>query len=669
MLTAMLLLAFVGLCALAIDLTLASASIERAKQSARLSVLSALNAYLKEDGEESVRIAAALARANEVAGLNRNVSFGENGRNTLSIGYDLPVGDVVEQPVLIPGRWHFASMGGENPCSNGETPPCFVTLAQGDTANAFRIRGRLYEGMAARFSRVLGLNQLGGVDLEVTASMVPRRGCFVVDLSPSITRQTHILGGSDGAEYAFDLGDPDHLDEWNVMQPARGGALTDPAVHYQDDYLSITTLMDSDYNSSPDYLEHHPDPSGDAVYSSANVQGDYLVDVFRDVSYQGPEPLTTILDGVRTAIEMFEQRAVGGDMACLIFYDNFLAWPRIVKLTDDFEYLKKMTDTTAYYDAGALRTDVGLGLLMKQGIFPASQTHTNTPMALTEALNQFALAKSNDQNLPSSDFVVLIGDGLGTCTECVTQQTVNDEWDYNGNGETNLADWDILDFCVHNGMDTTNGYYYGPNLCDANTMDTNGDGVVDEDDVFFHREHIGGRCPYGCGNDYVHYRRSAVEIIAMAGRDFAPNGIPIHVIHTGEHVAPHNVDIDDGEGNCLDSEAARLNDSPYVLGGFILNGQEYPSTTSTLSRWQEAYTQIAPDSPFYQAGADLYEVAVITRGIWGPLRPQGSDCNVCDPTQDRRLSDPDCRSASGQIADYLDEIMGQNPYVLVGASY
>ena len=71
--------------------------------------------------------------------------------------------------------------------------------------------------------------------------------------------------------------------------------------------------------------------------------------------------------------------------------------------------------------------------------------------------------------------------------------------------------------------------------------------------------------------------------------------------------------------------------------------------------------------PFYEANRQMYDIARLTAGIWGPLRPTGVACNPansCAPGN-QRTTDPECRSYPEQVNAYMKRIIGENPYQIV----
>jgi len=359
-----------------------------------------------------------------------------------------------------------------NPCTGTASPPCFVPLAEvkvqceppGSTAasvqpNSFRMLGRYFSNLQTIFSRVMGAS-VYSVSVDVISAFTPRRGMFLVDISSSTFRQTHWYQ-KDPPEYdsfysyflASDNGTtPTIYDSgsdggWPTLSDNRSAYPASPAgapptsspqydtLHYKSDYAivysgaapappapyngltasRIKMLTDSDFNSELDYAKYHPNPVPQGTpypagvnYSAAQHQGTYRVDTYRDGFSPGPEPFQTIFKGLDSAVNAFIERAVTGDRLGIVFFDHVLTWPRVIKLTSDFSYIKRFTDLSVTGDPNR-----GLQLVLKHGIFPQAQSFSNILMAANEALREFN--ENQTAGTSSVDFIVYFGDGLPNC--------------------------------------------------------------------------------------------------------------------------------------------------------------------------------------------------------------------------------------------------------------
>lgn len=676
--------------AIVIDLNLLASSREQTQHYARLAALAAINAHFSSPATTiQGQLADALAAAQAVS--DSNVILSDLSGPSSQAQMTTPGGD--EGAVLTPGIWYFEDDGSGTVCQgdgDDNLPPCFIPtdLTSADAqVTAYRINGALYQGITTAVARRLDFmgKEAFDVQVEAVASVIPRHGCFIIDLSGSMIRDTHPrrttlqeqtdpLGGR-GREFAFVLESenplttpedfyhtesynflctgefdedeketappapaactaqlrPTTVAEWNSFLAPYGrtfDSLTElerRRVHFHDDYLRKKTFGNRHWDDNAIWQELHPDPS-DSLNYEVNDTDDgqfYRIDVDPTGEAIGPEPLRTVFAGLNEAMRTFRSRRVAGDEACLIFYDNKLAWPRVVNLTNNFDYLVNLTDfskpnavlptdpigftsdslTISDADLTDLSNQRGLELIIRHGLFPSGPqaSFTNTGLAISEAMNQ--LTNRNSTGGFSSDFIVSIGDGLGNCSDC---------------------------------LDLNNNLIPG--------------------------------CTIGCQNDYTNYSIAQDNLLTFIKREIAPRNIPIHQILVGQSVAPHSLNIaKDADGTCMsDIEFRRAAEGKsFVRGGF---------DTTAFSDLARAYSGANPDHPFYEASVTPYEIASGTRGLWGPIRPGGADCTPIDTcTGDidnldaapRILQDPECRTTDQQIRDYMAKIIGDNPYTLV----
>ena len=458
MLTAIILTAFFMLGALALDLSQRTVTAEQADHTAKFAALSALQAYSTATGTDvDAKIEIAVAQANISSG--KNISLSVGGKNTA----DQVARDAEQGTALIPGKFYAEVPtidGCNNPCHGADNVPCFVALNDVLTAceragnetqpNAFRVVGKYFSDLRGIFSKIFDSSAYS-VNVDVIAAFVPRRGMMMVDVSSSTFHATHWYDPPYKSWYSYYVSsgntEPDapYNTLWNnqsasrLSPPPGAPSNSDPdysKYHYRSDYAVVTsnstattpvpftgktspvikTLSDSDYGSDPDYAKYHPNPTTIPVpgmsYTASQVQGEFRIDTFRDVDYPGPEPFNTIFKGLDSAVEAFKERAVTGDRLGLIFFDHHLTWPRVVKLTSDFDYLKKFTNITDsnFYDSD----EKGLKFVLKHQIFPSRNSYSNVLMAATEALRQFDQTSSG--SVSSVDFMVYFGDGLANCT-------------------------------------------------------------------------------------------------------------------------------------------------------------------------------------------------------------------------------------------------------------
>jgi hypothetical protein len=687
LLTVAVLVVFFIFAAFAIDLTVMSASTGEARYQSRLTALAALEQYFDTKCPDpsqtechTQKAAAALTRAQEVADANTILMDSGGGAEAIQLN--------TGPAVLESGRWYSVD-DGNDPCSRNY--PCFV---RGNTkVNAFRYSGNSYKGISRVFSQIFAGQNVMSVNVTAVASVIPRHGCFLVDISGSTAVETHTIFDSQTvvegnpmtiprSRFVFfrsevnGTGQPGEEDAiWAALPELRPTSSLDiPTLHYRSDYEIKRTLADADYG--PDY-SHHPDPSIYPAFSGSRIAGLYDVDFYRGGSYRGPEPLVTIFRGLNEAVKMFKERAVAGDEACMVFYDRYLTWFRTITLTKDFDYLQRFTDPRQLTEpVNALLgyrptqpieglpqyqwTDLDAApLVIRHGLFPVGQGFTKTMAAIREAMRQFA-TQSNVTS--SSDFIVHIGDGLVNCIDNMCSYN-----DLNNDGEADSQDvqrfTDQLNNSGCRGLARTDTAYI-TNRCW--TYDRNWDNAVTDADIDAFAASANGCQP--CVNTYDYYKQGIDQIRSYARNSLFPARIPLHVILVGDHVQPHTLDVAGDDSKCLTDVEARKGEKPYVLGG---DGSGAPFTTMNSARtsWD---AMINGEAPFYQANADWYGIARLTGGIWGPLRPKdpacglgsGPDQNTCNNGQ-RRIYDTLCRTDGDQIIDYMKTIVGQNPYAVV----
>jgi hypothetical protein len=703
-LVAVLMVAMVSFLAFVINAGFFTVTAEESKHYARFAVLAGIEEYFDEvacddggGGEESCspqeRYENALDRVNEV--FAENYLLGAEGAKAQVVAPD--DSDKNHKAVLEPGTWYANDIEdaegnetdppcGESPCFEPLEYPLDTTYAEDNVhPNAFRIKGKMYKAMPANF----GISLLTASDdfeypVSAIATLVPRRGCILVDVSTSMVRDTHLNWNYNSYEYyqwvenghpagfgpiedgvagfgnefayyidncnSFDLDDPM---TWIVdpqcgryywmmhEKPTRSGAAADPEEHYGDDYIEKVVLSDADYGSyvrkqlHPDPYNPQPPNEPGSLYEIGATNLRYKIDTFfldpaSGSDYEGPQPLAAVFKGIQAAVRHLKARRVGGDMLCMIFYDQTLAWPRVLNITDDFESLLEYTRYDDLNDVGTslhpsgIAEDaesqsaqygadggdpVGFERLIRHHMFPGAGAFTSTFTALQEAMRQLTYMRDVSK-VPSADFIVLVGDGLTNCTSC-------------------------------------------PAECSECT----------------------GTCSPPCDNSYYLYEESMQEVQWFVREEVAPRNIPIHVLLSGS-VLPHSKFIygidENGDSRCLTSQEAMAAGYLPADGGAYVDGTYYGSPTA--AQLNDAFKGAGDDNAFVQVNADLVEVARMTGGLWAPIRPKrldGGSCTEysapdnCGPANSWQLYDPFCRDVDDQVVGYFEEILNTNPYSLV----
>lgn len=721
-----LLIVLIGLIALILDLSVFSISKSQGRDTIRVAALAALEEYYHHDTllpEE--RLNQALSRAEEVLG--QNITIGKTTQSNVEIN----TANSPSQLSLVPGRYYYdLAQDGSNPCTGGRTVPCFVPVTSTEEATAFQINGNFGGGIQTRFAHAaFGTSKIDAT-ISATSTLVPRYGCFLVDISNSMVRETHPRwiesppGSGNGIdekiyEYSYYLSEfeppsayesfnpgasRDHNCSWDRLNgdnsscadstsSVHSGSNRDPldivipTEHFKDDYEVVEVFSDLDWNP----LIHdgrHPNPANLPEFSAPG--GSYLVDTFRrgnynddplrPNSYIGPEPLTTVFKGLEKAIEDFKKRAVSGDKACIIFFDQDLTWPRIFTLTDDWDYLLSHLDLSGNYDPFSA-TPNSLTKALKHGLFPSIRSFSAAKRAIHEAERQFSVAHASSE-IPHSDFIVMIGDGIANCTTCPGQS----EGDRDGDGDFEECEYfemvgcqeraatDAPDLSFTETCHLPNPEYQWTDNCTF--WDTNGDGHVslDEIDIIDQIYQSTFECGLsGCSDSKGHYQVAMGEINRHASSNLWNSKVQLHTMLVGQTVGPHTKDVwSADDGRCMSELEKRLDphgelhavndnwwgacDSPYDPLGFIRK---------------------SPFCEFREPNLDWWKATRNTGGIWAPLRPAhdprypiGSSCGgECQYPNDLersvRYGDPECRTRTEQIEDYMREFLRSNPYTIV----
>ena len=172
-------------------------------------------------------------------------------------------------------------------------------------------------------------------------------------------------------------------------------------------------------------------------------------------------------------------------------------------------------------------------------------------------------------------------------------------------------------------------------------------------------------CTPGCNNTLQYYQQAKQDLYTFVNEALSERNVPIHWILVGGAVAPHTVErtLDEsGVGDCLSDFDARKENVPYVKGGY--NEDKFNSLG-------EAYNRMSTVDPWYEANTAVYEVAAATQGLFGPIRPPSDECTPkvqCDNSEERITEDPLCRTMVEQIDEYMNVVLGENPFILVQVS-
>ena len=209
---------------------------------------------------------------------------------------------------------------------------------------------------------------------------------------------------------------------WRLMPDTRPPGDSDKTRHYRSDYRRYSVVDDTRCTTGTEPgCSTHPAPtllsphvSSTSRYKVTAGDDDYFVDVYRSDSYAGPEPLRYFLSAISQSIEFLKDRGVPGDMACVVFFDDRLEWPRILKLSGSFDEIKQAIDSSSLVDlltAGdqdlkSKTISPSLLRTIQYHLFPKQGRNTDLYLALQEALYQFTAASNS--GVQAADFVALI---------------------------------------------------------------------------------------------------------------------------------------------------------------------------------------------------------------------------------------------------------------------
>lgn len=409
--------ALLGLVALAIDVSIYFSQHSKLERTAEQAALAALEKYLDilststDPDPNQDALNHALVRAEDITGLNLESHITAHIRkNPTSSLSDLQHNADGANGTFSAGTWYFDWPDSATPACDGGNPnpfkPCFETLPIGSDRRANAIKVTLHPNQASPLSHIFGRvfkSEKKEFDLptvSATASLVPRRGVFLIDLSRSIVRDTHEReGDTDGsdAEYAYYV-DPDQLGACDPDNAWKSSL--HPADQDTFDYM----LPDDRH------LQFTCFDIGGGVDESFGV----------DMTIP-PQPLTGVLDAIHTAFDIFRERAVPSDKVGLIGFDDELLDQRKMPLTEAFSATNETfnnfliaTDTSEPFSS---RKDYFLFPRYYGGNFSGGGNRmpamTDIRLALGEARN---MLHAEDFFAHADNFIVLISDGMSNCT-------------------------------------------------------------------------------------------------------------------------------------------------------------------------------------------------------------------------------------------------------------
>ncbi len=605
------------------------------------------------------------------------------------------------------------------PCNAGAWAgePCFEPLKNPEDPNsppnAFRVNLQLKSDSFIRtlFASipVVGKNRMF-IAANATAALVPRHGVFLIDLSPSTHAETHLR------DLTAPATDPRQSESSFLLDASYGACPTSCVAQCNCKVVDFTTLFNSidcfqPTASQVDYMDDARPSPGMSVTDCADPSAPgecppwkhfrsdyqcqevtysedggpakterYLVDVYKNLNptlpqnkYSGPEPLNSMLSGVYEALDEFETRAVSGDLAAIVGFDQTVDitpqggghmrnFPLTSPGSQTFDEMKKLSDVeNPNYDPLQERAS--------HLFLPRPKKYTNLPAALIHAQDLLAQAPGADS---AESFVVLFTDGM-TNVNIANLGT-------GGPSDDKVCTLDSP--CSPGWAANPISMYFWISMFQSFELLVNDGGKLDTftDPVI---------------------------------RSFRDQNIALHTFLVGSQVGPHTLLVSDGGGSCMSDTDARKRQplTPFVEPG--LNCPPYSTSTTSGGSWFNKYCKwnevtrlwkahlADPDGVKFTYPNTLYWATVLTHGLWAPLRepcPVGSVnptflCNgvagshtppvvtnpltgetlvdssgrlFCDPGDPNDHVNPGVpRSKRDQVKHYIRQIMEQNPFIIV----
>jgi hypothetical protein len=670
--------ALIAFAAMAIDGSMVATSKTQQRYAAEKMALGALKSFVAAAGKtDSDKLKDALERAQELANEQGNVlltdPFLKKGIATKELGTG--ISGTPSDGYVIPGKWHFSGTAVDCsvdpapcPCQGGKSvAPCFQSYSSltdfttYGQPNAFQVRLHLRADSPIRttFGSVIG-GEYMYITSEATSALVPTRGVFAVDLSRSMTFDTHI-------PYE---GSNKNIIEWvgEAAYKLKGNSCVDPSICIATDGCHFeggnpTGMYDQVWNFDfsrtrsvrPLVSNASSTPSASGAYTpkpytahfrddyecyevsytetgSPAVTEPYLVDTYSCQNidnpkacpnpgfdpaakgYDGPEPLTSALYGVREALDYFETRGVPGTKIGLIGFDQ-TAYVDIRKIDPA---APGSADYNTMKDIAEVKNQTNLTRQTRYRdhmFFPRPDKLSNIPQVLERAA--FMLADDDNDGIVDAggsnaeNFIALISDGVTNCRI---------------------------------------------------------DGTCDSSDAGM--------------------AASIADAAGFVTNTLVPQKIKLHFLMFGSYGAPHTLlkkGIKNSSG-CMDDGEAREANPPADFVDYN-NG----SAANIFTAIRDMYK--TTPAAFYYRPNQFYELVRQTDGLWIPLRQPCNygDKNACHggalmdeldskcaasadllksyggytDSYGRLTCDPHCFSIREQIESAVEQIAGRAPYVLV----
>ncbi|MCC6219750.1 MAG: Tad domain-containing protein [Deltaproteobacteria bacterium] len=462
------------LAALAIDSGLVNSSKAQHQHSADSAVLAAMEAYISSkdtygefDGQEpdyQQRLVDATERAKDILGRNVSLMFSRHflehtlteypQNNIQALQSDVSRNSGAENGKIIPGVWHFSEPQGgcaaysapsyvysesvlpSCPCpSNKWAGACFQEIAidKSNRANALRLELQLRDDSKLRtiFGAIANRDTFN-YSVTATAALVPRHGLFLADVSSSVISDTHLRPDRLWPDRLNLSGEYNYLASDNTCSALAGAPYADALLYGELDAVRPATLpiyakRHYRFRSDGVTLEHAcRSAKGSTTLAGQNIPSRTFL--FEQVV--PPQPLTDILDGIHSAMLLFSQRRVAGDLFGLAGFDDDILNVRTLNIGEPVPDLQ-WTSTSCtqggefcefYKATDASNIDNKIDKLLfprKDGLHGTSdrpRVFTDLPYALQAGKTMLANAKATfGAESAVESFIVIFTDGITMC--------------------------------------------------------------------------------------------------------------------------------------------------------------------------------------------------------------------------------------------------------------
>ncbi|MCO6430123.1 MAG: hypothetical protein J5J00_04625 [Deltaproteobacteria bacterium] len=400
---------------------------------ANLLSLGAMEAYSTSTSQVySDKVAAGIARANVL--VQRNTIKGISSSGLAEVGY---AGEGKDGGDIEFGLWHEKYTAAE-PCgSDPKNYPCFIRnesplaiTAPNPSANAvfLRLRNPSTNPIVAPL-----VGNLGTVEVESYAIMVPRCLANLMDLSYSVVQQTH--PACEGKCYSLTGGNPQavptHPDYRRQGFFAYSGfvnsALDCSNLAPYTDFPALTNLYSAIYwCSMPQLRSSDPTNGTNPRYFfredfdfEDRPGGGYMIDKVRT-----PQPFATYLSAMNGALRLIKQTSTQGDKAMLAGFTGLKDFRARVPgtkpdgtdepdtLTNEIDYLIQLTNPNNILSPKVYPNFLNAGLIP---IYSRDQNEsgTNLVAAIFNAAQSIADRSQCEEIAKKS--IIVATDGMATC--------------------------------------------------------------------------------------------------------------------------------------------------------------------------------------------------------------------------------------------------------------